>query len=177
MGGHLPSTTLLTVLLGASLCLLILLTVCGNVLVCIAVCATRRLRCLTNCFIVSLAVTDLLLGVLVLPFSALQQLTDEWPLGPVFCNIYISLDVMLCTASILTLLTISMDRFLAVTRPLRYASLVLPGRVAVAMASVWTVSLAVSFLPIHMGWNTPNGTVLGTFAAKDPETNSAGGIK
>lgn len=147
------------VLLGVFLSLLILLTVGGNVLVCLAVCASRRLRCLTNCFIVSLAITDLLLGLLVLPFSALLQLREDWPLGPVFCNFYISMDVMLCTASILTLLTISVDRYLAVTMPLRYASLVLPWRVAVAMASVWTVSLAVSFLPIQIGWNTVNGTV------------------
>ncbi|XP_047441330.1 histamine receptor H2a [Mugil cephalus] len=146
-------------LLGIILSLLILLTVGGNVLVCLAVCASRRLRCLTNCFIVSLAVTDLLLGLLVLPFSALAQLNDEWPLGPVFCNFYISMDVMLCTASILTLLAISVDRYLAVTMPLRYTSIVLPWRVAVAMASVWTVSVAVSFLPIQMGWNTVNGTV------------------
>ncbi|CAI5652231.1 unnamed protein product [Oreochromis niloticus] len=146
-------------MLGFILILLILLTVAGNVLVCLAVCASRRLRCLTNCFIVSLAVTDLLLGLLVLPFSALLQLNEEWPLGAVFCNFYISMDVMLCTASILTLLAISVDRYLAVTMPLRYASLVLPWRVAVAMASVWTVSLAVSFLPIQMGWNTVNGTV------------------
>uniref|UniRef100_A0A3P8T242 Histamine H2 receptor n=1 Tax=Amphiprion percula TaxID=161767 RepID=A0A3P8T242_AMPPE len=146
-------------MLGVVLSLLILLTVGGNVLVCLAVCASRRLRCLTNCFIVSLAVTDLLLGLLVLPFSALLQLNDEWPLGPVFCNFYISMDVMLCTASILTLLAISVDRYLAVTMPLRYTSLVLPWRVAVAMASVWTVSVAVSFLPIQMGWNTVNGTV------------------
>ncbi|KAM9377459.1 histamine receptor H2a [Pholidichthys leucotaenia] len=147
------------VALGVILSLLILLTVSGNVLVCLAVCASRRLRCLTNCFIVSLAVTDLLLGLLVLPFSALLQLNDEWPLGAGFCNFYISMDVMLCTASILTLLAISVDRYLAVTMPLRYASLVLPWRVTVAMASVWTVSVAVSFLPIHMGWNTVNGTV------------------
>ncbi|XP_062250090.1 histamine receptor H2a [Platichthys flesus] len=147
------------VVLGITLSLLILLTVSGNVLVCLAVCASRRLRSLTNCFIVSLAVTDLLLGVLVLPFSALLQLNDEWPLGPVLCNFYISMDVMLCTASILTLLAISVDRYLAVTMPLRHASLVLPWRVGVAMASVWTVSVAVSFLPIHMGWNTVNGTV------------------
>ncbi|XP_070819037.1 histamine receptor H2a [Chaetodon trifascialis] len=148
-----------SVMLGVILSLLILLTVGGNVLVCLAVCASRRLRCLTNCFIVSLAVTDLLLGLLVLPFSALLQLNEEWPLGPVFCNFYISMDVMLCTASILTLLAISVDRYLAVTMPLRYTSLVLPWRVAVAMASVWTVSVAVSFLPIQMGWNTVNGTV------------------
>ncbi|XP_060936106.1 histamine receptor H2a [Limanda limanda] len=147
------------VMLGVTLSLLILLTVSGNVLVCLAVCASRRLRSLTNCFVVSLAVTDLLLGVLVLPFSALLQLNDEWPLGPVLCNFYISMDVMLCTASILTLLAISVDRYLAVTMPLRHASLVLPWRVGVAMASVWTVSVAVSFLPIHMGWNTVNGTV------------------
>ncbi|XP_076015615.1 histamine receptor H2a [Genypterus blacodes] len=148
-----------TALLGVLLSLLILLTISGNVLVCLAVCASRRLRCLTNCFIVSLAVTDLLLGLLVLPFSALLALTDEWPLGPIFCNFYISMDVMLCTASILTLLTISVDRYLAVTMPLRYSSMVLPWRVIVAMVSVWTVSLAVSFLPIQMGWNTVNGTV------------------
>uniref|UniRef100_A0A1A7WR65 Histamine H2 receptor n=1 Tax=Iconisemion striatum TaxID=60296 RepID=A0A1A7WR65_9TELE len=147
------------VTLGVILSLLILLTVGGNVLVCLAVCASRRLRCLTNCFIVSLAVTDLLLGLLVLPFSALLLLNDEWPLGPFFCNFYISMDVMLCTASILTLLAISVDRYLAVTMPLRYASLVLPWRVAVALVSVWTVSVAVSFLPIQMGWNTVNGTV------------------
>lgn len=154
-----PEIMLSSVALGFVLSLIILLTVGGNVLVCLAVCASRRLRCLTNCFIVSLAVTDLLLGLLVLPFSALLQLSDDWPLGPVFCNFYISMDVMLCTASILTLLVISVDRYLAVTMPLRYASLVLPWRVAVAMASVWTVSVAVSFLPIQMGWNTINGTV------------------
>lgn len=148
-----------SVALGVLLSLIILLTVGGNVLVCLAVCASRRLRCLTNCFIVSLAATDLLLGLLVLPFSALLQLSNEWPLGPVFCNFYISMDVMLCTASILTLLVISVDRYLAVTMPLRYASLVLPWRVAVAMGSIWTVSVAVSFLPIQMGWNTINGTV------------------
>uniref|UniRef100_A0A8C7PIZ2 Histamine H2 receptor n=1 Tax=Oncorhynchus mykiss TaxID=8022 RepID=A0A8C7PIZ2_ONCMY len=158
VGTGTPVRMLSMVILGVFLSLLILLTVCGNVLVCLAVCATRRLRCLTNCFIVSLAITDLLLGMLVLPFSALLQLSD-WPLGPTICNIYISLDVMLCTASILTLLAISLDRYLAVTAPLRYSSLVLPRRVAFAMALVWAVSLAVSFLPIHLGWNTVDGNV------------------
>lgn len=147
------------VVLGAVFSLLILMTVGGNVLVCLAVVASRRLRSVTNCFIVSLAVIDLLLGLLVLPFSAVLELSDDWPLGPAFCNFYISMDVMLCTASILTLLVISLDRYLAVSTPLRYGSLVLPRRVALVMAAVWTVSVAVSFLPIQMGWNTVNGTV------------------
>ena len=145
------------VLLGIPLGLIILTTVVGNVVVCLAVGASRQLRCVTNCFIVSLAVADLLLGLLVLPLSAMLELTGgRWPLGVTFCNIYVSLDVMLCTASILNLLAISVDRYFAVTAPLRYPGLVTPGRVAVAMALIWAVSLLLSFLPIHLGWNTPD---------------------
>ncbi|XP_017572407.1 histamine receptor H2a [Pygocentrus nattereri] len=145
--------------LGVTLSLLILLTVCGNVLVCLAVFATRRLRSVTNCFIVSLAVTDLLLGILVLPFSTLLEVTGDWPLGAHFCNIYISLDVMLSTASILNLLAISVDRFFAVTAPLRYPTLLLPWRVGASLATIWLVSVGVSFVPIHLGWNTVDHTV------------------
>ncbi|NP_001038803.2 histamine receptor H2a isoform X1 [Danio rerio] len=140
--------------LAVTLSVLILLTVSGNILVCLAVYATRRLRNVTNCFIVSLAVTDFLLGALVLPFSTLYQVTGDWPLGAHFCNIYISLDVMLCTASILNLFAISLDRYFAVTAPLRYPMLVLPWRVGAILATIWLVSVGVSFVPIHLGWNT-----------------------
>ncbi|NWR26626.1 HRH2 protein, partial [Tachuris rubrigastra] len=98
--------------------------------------------------IVSLAITDLLLALLVLPFSAFYELAKEWPFGSTLCNIYSSLDVMLCTASILNLFLISLDRYIAVTTPLRYSQLVTPPRVAVGLVVIWTVSLMVSFLPI-----------------------------
>ncbi|XP_055033772.2 histamine receptor H2a isoform X2 [Misgurnus anguillicaudatus] len=142
------------VALAVTLSALILLTVCGNILICLAVYVTRRLRNVTNCFIVSLAVTDFLLGALVLPFSTLYQVTGDWPLGGHFCNIYVSLDVMLCTASILNLFAISLDRYFAVTSPLRYPMLVLPWRVGAILATIWLVSVGVSFVPIHLGWNT-----------------------
>ncbi|KAF5891451.1 histamine H2 receptor-like, partial [Clarias magur] len=145
--------------LGVILSILILLTVCGNVLVCLAVSTTRRLRSVTNCFIVSLAITDLLLGALVLPFSTLIEVTGDWPLGAHFCNIYISMDVMLSTASILNLLAISIDRYIAVTMPLRYPTLVLPWHVGTSLAVIWLVSIGVSFVPIHLGWNTVDQTV------------------
>ncbi|NWV37708.1 HRH2 protein, partial [Grantiella picta] len=98
--------------------------------------------------IVSLAISDLLLGLLVLPFSAFYELAKEWPFGSILCNIYTSLDVMLCTASILNLFMISLDRYFAVTTPLRYRQVVTPFRVAVGLVVIWTVSLMVSFLPI-----------------------------
>ncbi|NXQ61102.1 HRH2 protein, partial [Anthoscopus minutus] len=98
--------------------------------------------------IVSLAITDLLLGLLVLPFSAYYELAGKWPFGSILCNIYTSLDVMLCTASILNLFMISLDRYFAVTTPLRYCQVVTPSRVAVGLVVIWTVSLMVSFIPI-----------------------------
>ncbi|KAM9846366.1 histamine receptor H2b [Aulostomus maculatus] len=133
----------------------IILTVGGNVLVCLAVGLSRRLWRIANCFVVSLAVTDLLLGLVVLPFSASVELrSGKWPLGGTACNIYISLDVMLCTASILTLLAISADRYLAISAPLSYGRRITGPRVTLAMIAIWALSLAVSFVPIHLGWNT-----------------------
>lgn len=136
-----------------ALAVLIVITIAGNVVVCLAVGLNRRLRSLTNCFIVSLAITDLLLGLLVLPFSAFYQLSCRWSFGKVFCNIYTSLDVMLCTASILNLFMISLDRYCAVTDPLRYPVLVTPVRVGVSLVLIWVVSITLSFLSIHLGWN------------------------
>ncbi|KAL6038330.1 hypothetical protein STEG23_029278 [Scotinomys teguina] len=151
-------STVLKVTISLVLTTLIFITIAGNVVVCLAVSLNHRLRSLTNCFIVSLAATDLLLGLLVLPFSAIYQLSFKWSFGRVFCNIYTSLDVMLCTASILNLFMISLDRYCAVTDPLRYPVLVTPVRVAISLIFIWVISITLSFLSIHLGWNSRNET-------------------
>ncbi|XP_007954237.2 histamine H2 receptor [Orycteropus afer afer] len=156
-----PSSTAWKITIIVVLVALILITIAGNVVVCLAVGLNRRLRNLTNCFIVSLAITDLLLGLLVLPFSAIYQLSNSWNFGQIFCNIYTSLDVMLCTASILNLFMISLDRYCAVTDPLRYPVLVTPIRVAISLVFIWVISITLSFLSIHLGWNSRNKTSSG----------------
>lgn len=143
-----------TVLLWMVLIAFISFTIVGNVLVCLAVCTSRRLRRISNCFVVSLAVTDLLLGLLVLPLSAILELNDgRWPLGRTFCNIYLSTDVTLCASSIFTLLAISVDRHQAISAPLRYTSRLTPRRAGAVITFIWMVSLSSAFVPIHMGWN------------------------
>ncbi|GIX94309.1 octopamine receptor 1 [Caerostris extrusa] len=89
-----------------------LITILGNTLIIAAVATTRRLRTVTNYFVVSLAVSDLLVGLLVMPFAVVKEVTDGlWLFGQVACELWVSLDVMLCTASILNLCCISLDRY------------------------------------------------------------------
>ncbi|XP_060751299.1 histamine receptor H2b [Tachysurus vachellii] len=137
------------------LVMFIAFTVAGNVLVCLAVCTSRRLHRISSCFVVALAVTDLLVGLLVLPLSATLELHNgRWPLGGTVCNIYLSADVTLGTASIFTLLAISVDRYMAISAPLSYTTRLTPARAAAVILVIWIASLTVAFAPIHMGWNT-----------------------
>ena len=105
---------------GIALTIIILITLSGNVLVLLAVLVNKTLRTITNYFVVSLACADLLLGLLVLPFSAMLQLEKRWIFGAMFCDIWAATDVLCCTASILSLCAISIDRYIGVTRPLKH---------------------------------------------------------
>ncbi|KAH8384133.1 hypothetical protein KR009_012227 [Drosophila setifemur] len=133
----------------------IVVTVIGNTLVILAILTTRRLRTITNCFVMSLAVADLLVGIFVMPPAVAVHLIGSWQLGWVLCDIWISLDVLLCTASILSLCAISVDRYLAVTRPLTYSRKRRSKRLALIMILiVWMLALAITCPPI-LGWYEP----------------------
>lgn len=99
------------VLVGGVLTLLTFLTVCGNLLVVISVCFVKKLKQPSNYLIVSLAIADLSVAVVVMPFVSITDLIGgQWIFGRVFCNVFIAMDVMCCTASIMTLCVISIDR-------------------------------------------------------------------
>ena len=148
-----------TLLIGFVLVLIILITVLGNLLVCVTIATNRRLKTPTNFFVLSLSSTDLLLGCIVLPFSAINTVYEPWLFGAVFCNIYTSCDVMLCTVSILTLFAISLDRYYAVQRPLDYLRTMSIRLVVRVNVAIWSFSLLMAFVPIHAGWNSPDGSV------------------
>ncbi|XP_053305908.1 5-hydroxytryptamine receptor 7 [Spea bombifrons] len=97
--------------IGAILSLITLLTIAGNCLVVISVCFVKKLRQPSNYLIVSLALADLSVAIAVMPFVIVTDLIGgKWIFGHVFCNVFIAMDVMCCTASIMTLCVISIDR-------------------------------------------------------------------
>uniref|UniRef100_A0A8C9UAF3 Dopamine receptor D2 n=1 Tax=Serinus canaria TaxID=9135 RepID=A0A8C9UAF3_SERCA len=135
------------------LALLIFIIVFGNVLVCIAVSRERALQTTTNYLIVSLAVADLLVATLCMPWVVYMEVVGEWRFSRIHCDIFVTLDVMMCTASILNLCAISIDRYTAVAMPMlyntRYSS---KRRVTVMIAVVWVLSFAIS-CPLLFGLN------------------------
>ncbi|GAB6022784.1 5-hydroxytryptamine (serotonin) receptor 4, G protein-coupled [Chamberlinius hualienensis] len=140
-------------ILGSIFCgLLILVTVIGNVMLVLAVFIFRRLRSVTNMLMASLAVADITVAILVMPYLLIYDLIRSWNFGPIFCHIWISCDVMCCTASILHLCIIALDRFMAITNPLRYKILMSRRRGIYLIVSAWICSAAISFVPIMLGW-------------------------
>ncbi|XP_077373862.1 D(4) dopamine receptor-like [Festucalex cinctus] len=137
--------------------LLIAVIVGGNALVCVSVLTEKALKTTTNYFIVSLAVADLLLAVLVLPLFVYSEFQDGvWTLSTGVCDGLMSMDVMLCTASIFNLCAISVDRFIAVLIPLNYNRKHVDLRQAVLLSATWVLALAVAS-PVMLGVNQVSG--------------------
>ncbi|XP_069061976.1 5-hydroxytryptamine receptor 4-like [Pleurodeles waltl] len=134
--------------------LLILITLSGNLLVVISIAYFKQLRSSTNCFILSLAVADFLVGVAVMPYSMIRTIEGCWYFGTIFCRFHSSLDVMFCTASILHLSCIAFDRYYAVCNPLLYGYKMSSQRVTALIATCWVVPLLISFGPIMLGVHT-----------------------
>ncbi|KAJ4919263.1 hypothetical protein JOQ06_007889 [Pogonophryne albipinna] len=149
-----PLVLVRAVLVGLVLGSFILFAIVGNILVILAVVCNRHLRTPTNYFIINLALADLLLGSTVLPVSASLEILDHWVFGRVFCDVWAALDVLCCSASILSLCLISIDRFVGVSRPLQYRCIVTETRALLGMLGVWILAAVISVGPLF-GWKQP----------------------
>ncbi|XP_067008122.2 5-hydroxytryptamine receptor 1-like [Anabrus simplex] len=139
-----PEAVIITLVL---LCV-ILGTLLGNILVCISVLLVRKLRRPSNYLLVSLAVSDLCVALLVMPMALVYEILGVWSFGPVLCDIWVSFDLLCCTASILNLCMISVDRYLAITKPLEYSIKRTPLRMMIYIAIVWIGAACICLPPI-----------------------------
>ncbi|XP_061382791.1 dopamine D2-like receptor isoform X1 [Danaus plexippus] len=156
---------------------LVVCTAAGNVLVCLAIYLERRLQNVTNYFLMSLAITDLLVAILVMPLGILTLVRGYFPLPAVYCLTWICLDVLLCTASIMHLCTISVDRYLSLRYPMRFGRNKTRKRVTVKIVFVWILSTAMS-LPLSLMYSKNEESVLigGSCQIPDPLYKAIGSV-
>ncbi|CAJ0597211.1 unnamed protein product [Cylicocyclus nassatus] len=146
LGPFMESVTLAGILL-----LLILFCVIGNLFVLVAIAWERDLRGRPQYYLIfSLAVADLVVGLIVTPLGAYSTVAGEWRFGITLCDIWISVDVIVCTASILHLVAIALDRYWSVT-DISYVQNRTPKRIVIMLAIIWMTSVVISLAPFA-GW-------------------------
>nr|CAB3220316.1 alpha-2A adrenergic receptor [Phallusia mammillata] len=124
----------------------------GNVAVIIVICKDRVIsRHKQNLYLLSLAVADAALVVLVVPFSFANEILHFWPFGSLYCRIYLSVDIMLCTASIWNICFIGIDRYVSVAYPTTYRKFRTVSRIRLCILFIWGYSATLSLLPFFSG--------------------------
>lgn len=119
--------------------IIVMLAIGGNSIICYVVFRTRKMRTVMNFFIVSLALSDILVAVMCIPFTFLANLVlNYWPFGDILCPIVTFLQAVTVFVSSFTLVSISRDRYVAIIYPLRPK--LTKRQTLIIIAGIWIIS-------------------------------------
>uniref|UniRef100_A0A4W4FKW5 G-protein coupled receptors family 1 profile domain-containing protein n=2 Tax=Electrophorus electricus TaxID=8005 RepID=A0A4W4FKW5_ELEEL len=133
--------TVIYVLSYVSAAAVVLLTVCGNLLIIISVCHFKQLHTPTNMLILSLAVSDCLVGVFVIPTALIWMVESCWLFSSIHCLCYISISYFLTGTSIFNVTLIAVDRYFALSKPFLYTKTVSLSTMCIVVLSNWFILL------------------------------------
>lgn len=153
LGGHAVWQVVLIVLLTG---MLSLVTVIGNILVVVSFKVNRQLKTVNNYFLLSLAVADLIIGVISMNLYTAYLVMGYWAMGNWACDLWLAIDYVASNASVMNLLVISFDRYFSITRPLTYRAKRTTRRAGIMIGLAWFVSL-VLWAPAILLWQFLEG--------------------
>uniref|UniRef100_A0A672H304 Histamine H3 receptor-like n=1 Tax=Salarias fasciatus TaxID=181472 RepID=A0A672H304_SALFA len=147
----------LVVILSVLMVTLVVVVVAGNALVILAFIVDKTLRNQSNYFFLNLAIADFLVGAFCIPVYIPYNLTGRWMLGKGLCKVWLVMDYLVCTASVFNIVLISYDRFLSVTRAVKYrAQRNLTRQAVLKMLAVWVLAFLL-YGPAIILWETVVG--------------------
>ncbi|KAA0711021.1 Muscarinic acetylcholine receptor M3 [Triplophysa tibetana] len=148
LGGHsLWQVIIIVVFTG----LLSLITIIGNILVMVSFKVNRQLKTVNNYFLLSLAVADLIIGVISMNLYTTYIVMGHWAMGNWACDFWLAIDYVASNASVMNLLVISFDRYFSITRPLTYRAKRTTKRAGAMIGLAWFVSI-ILWAPAILFW-------------------------
>ncbi|XP_072298104.1 adenosine receptor A1-like [Eucyclogobius newberryi] len=123
------------------------LAIIGNFLVCLSITRTKKLRTITNYFLVSLAVADMLVGLVAIPCAVLTDVGRPHRDLPL-CLLIISVLMILTQSSILSLLAVAAERYMAILLPFQYQRLMNPRAACVTLLLTWSLAVLSGCVPV-----------------------------
>lgn len=119
-----------------------------NVLVIWAIYRNPTLRSVTNYWIISLAIADLLIAILGVPVWCLKLLQKADLIRPNVHNLFTVVVVLTLGSSSLNLLALSYDRFVGVTSPFQYHSRITSAKCGKVIAAIWIASVLAALVSL-----------------------------
>ncbi|KAJ8298413.1 hypothetical protein KUTeg_024944 [Tegillarca granosa] len=142
---------------GLIIIMVIFTALVGNVLTIAAFIRDKQLRVVYNIYIVNLAIADLLIACVSMPFYAVYTLTRySWPFGYHFCKLYMVIDFTICLESVLIVMILSYDRLLLIKQGTVYLQKETITRASVKIAVSWVIAFLL-YSPAIIGWDLWTG--------------------
>ncbi|XP_063970124.1 histamine H3 receptor-like [Lytechinus pictus] len=134
-----------------------LITVIGNIFVVLAYFRDPKIRItVANIYILNMAISDFLVGAVIMSVNLAWVILDYWPFGEVFCKLWCIIDHTLSMVSIMTMLLISWDRYCLLTKGVKYIRNRGHKRTTYTVVSLW-IGLITVYSILAFTWSSISG--------------------